>query len=477
MLYHEARTLKSVDGKWFFASLIAAIAVISVHGDVLEFRFVNWDDNLHVLKNPSVITPTEVPIIRHLFTPYLGYPIPLTVATYIIEYAIFGPDPAYFHFTSLVIHLISTILLLLAMKRVGCGPALSLLGALVFALHPATAEPVSWISGRKDVLSGMFAIAALAAFIKARDKERLTSHIPALVLLVLASLSKPSVSLLPLLFIALETNRKKTLRLWGAVMAFDLAIIGATFFMESQVGALGEAKGVFTRLLSGAYWHSRIIFWPFDLMPKYLDEPTGIESYKLVLGLFVITLTLIALVFAWIRKHPAHIGLTFALLTYLPQSGVVPLVRQYADCYTYLPLAGLCLAGVCLARDIAPAIGIKTKAFVTVCTVVLLISLGFNTHQHAQIYKDGVTLWSVVYRAYPDSPQVCRNLGNAYMFDNRDEPESAIRVYKHCIRTLGNRRFFLKNLAIATARAGRIEEAAALFKELASDRVNLDDER
>jgi hypothetical protein len=467
------------------AALVVLVAVLAVHAPVVGFDFVNWDDDLHVLKNPSVLTPGDVPLSRHLLTPYLGYPVPVTVGTYVAEHSLAGTEPWAFHLTSLLIHAAAALALLLALLRLGCGPAAATLGALLFALHPATAEPVSWISGRKDVLSGMLAIASVAAFLGiAKDDQRMRARVHALVLILLASLSKPSVVLVPVLFLALDARRGRAAWLWAGALAFEAALVVAAFVLEERVGALGAGGGLLAageRVLAGAGWHARILAWPFDLMPKYLDPPAGVEASTLIVGGVATAAATALTVVAWFRGHPARVGLALALLAYAPQSGVVPLVRQYADCYLYVPIAGLAMAAAACATSLRAATGPVVARASAAGLAVLAVALGLATRDHEALYADGVTLWSEVYRAYPDSPQVCRNLGNAYLHGRRDEPESAIRVYRHCIRTLGHREFFVRNLAIATARAGRADEAAALMEEAsrsrqAAPRDTLDDD-
>jgi tetratricopeptide (TPR) repeat protein len=235
------------------------------------------------------------------------------------------------------------------------------------------------------------------------------------------------------------------------------------------MGALQGASSqscVLTRVLAAAGWHARIIAWPFDLMPKYLDPAGGPSMVTLAVGGVVIVVVLALTVFAAVRRHPAFIGLALAVLAYAPQSGVLPLSRQYANSYVYLMQAGFVLAAAAWLAPLAGRAAGWVKGVMAVVSVAVVVAFGAASHVQEGVYRDGVTLWANMYKAYPDSPQVCRNLGNAFIYGDRDEPEKAAAAYERCIETLGDRPFFLKNLAVARFRAGQVDQARALFMEL-----------
>lgn len=460
------------------AAVVVAACVL-VYGQVMDFQFVNWDDDLHVVQNQAVKAPADVPLKDHLLTPYLGYPVPVTVASYMVDHAVAGLNPQWFHIVNLLIHAGAALAVFWCVWRLGYGTLAALACAMFFALHPLGGESVSWISGRKDLLATLFSVLAVAVYLGVRDEDRsVRSRLPVAGLAMLAALSKPSALLVPILFLVLDLRRPlssgpvsasgRGRLVWPVVLLCNAALAVVAFKLESGMGALdgaGISGGNFVlRVLAGAGWHARILLWPFDLMPKYIDPAGGPSIFVLVTGALVIVMLLSLLVLTWIRRSPAFVGLALAALAYLPQSGLVPLSRQYANSYAYFCLAGLVIAAASLS---VPVAGVRRPVRMVsyVAISVILAGLGLAAHVQARVYRDGVTLWSTVYRAYPDSPQVCRNLGNAFMFMSRNEPEAAAHLYEHCIQTLGNRQYFQKNLAIAKFRAGRISEAAQLFNE------------
>lgn len=470
--------------------VVAACAV--VHGQVTGYSFVNWDDDLHVVRNLAVTDPGVVSISDHLLTPYLGYPVPVTVGSYILDHRIGELNPSWFHTVNLLVHLWICVVIFLAALRLGCGTWLATAVAVLFAVHPAVTEPVAWVSGRKDLLAALFSLLSLTSFLAIPNRDRrIASRIPAFLLGLLASLSKPSALLVPVLLLVLDLARRpdpdesrrehpREWRRWPApVVWLVLLVLNAglavmAWRLESGMGAL-EGAGLsggnwFVRVLAGATWHARIIAWPFGLMPKYLDPATGPAWWTVAIGGVVIAAVIGLTVWAFIRRSAAFVGLGLAVLAYLPQSGVVPLSRQYANSYVYLSLAGLVLAVGAASAPYVKRAGHSVRVVAASVVFIVLAGLGIAANLQERVYREGVSLWSAVYAAYPDSPQVCRNLGNAWLYGDRNEPAKAAATYQHCIDTIGNRPFFLKNLAVAKFREGDVDAARALFLELLETR-------
>jgi hypothetical protein len=290
-------------------------------------------------------------------------------------------------------------------------------------------------------------------------------------LLILAMLSKPSAALLPLAFMA--ADRKGRPLVWLAPLAVNLGLSALAWSFETDLGALaggGEETGLLGRVLAGAWRHAMVLVQPFDLATKYIDPPGGPETATLVGGGIAIAAVASLLVLALVRRHPSWLGLAVALLAYLPVSGAAPLSRQYADSYVYVPMVGICLAAAGAIAPLAGKVGGLPRLVASLAAAVLVVSFCLAARGRSSVFEDGVSLWTAEYARYPDSPQVCRNLGNAWMYGRHNEPARAANVYEHCIATLGNRAFFVKNLGIARFAAGDLPGAAQALEEAGKTR-------
>src|SRR5437879_11122610 len=69
------------------------------------------------------------------------------------------------HFTNVLLHMIAVILLFLVLREMTGALWRSAFVAAVFAIHPLRVESVAWIAERKDVLSGVFFMLTLGAYV------------------------------------------------------------------------------------------------------------------------------------------------------------------------------------------------------------------------------------------------------------------------------------------------------------------------
>jgi len=73
-----------------------------------------------------------------------------------LDFEIYGDNPAGHHLTSVLIHTAGSLLLFLVLLKMTKALWPSVFVAAVFALHPLHVESVAWAAERKDVLSGFF---------------------------------------------------------------------------------------------------------------------------------------------------------------------------------------------------------------------------------------------------------------------------------------------------------------------------------
>jgi hypothetical protein len=449
-------------------------------GAALQYRFVDWDDPLNVLKNPLVVAPfAAVPWSARLLTPDLGYPVPVTVATYSLEYALFGANPAPFHATNVLLHLVACALLYVLGRRLGLQAAAALAATALFALHPVVAEPVSWVSGRKDLLAALFTFAAAIEFQRAAPRRLLWMS-----LFVLAVLAKPNAIFVPVWFVALrligdqvgERSLARTARaalevlpaVAVALCVFAISLVSHARFhgMREETNpllivreawyALGFHLGLVSFVESPCVKHFPAS-WPPHFEPRIDLLPIGALALAAA-GLRVV---------ARDRRAAYLAGLSLAVLAYLPSSNLLPLQRYLADSYVYLPLAGIALAlGALLDRRPWALLGKTWRAAVALGFVIALGVLAWNARAASAHWKDDIALWSDAHARYPDEYRICRNLGNAYLVARR--PALALEVYRACAARTGIAPF-RKNIAIVLTMLGRTEEATREFETLARE--------
>ena len=146
-------------------------AVLLVYGQCLSFSFTNWDDPQYILQNPVLLEAsweTLRQVLRPGTIPGEVLYIPVTYLSFWLERALFELAPWAVHLTNVLLHLISTLLVWKICERLSGGWLAGVVAAVVFGFHPLQVEAVAWASGRKDVLSAAFSLAAMWSFLDRR---------------------------------------------------------------------------------------------------------------------------------------------------------------------------------------------------------------------------------------------------------------------------------------------------------------------
>ena len=134
---------------------------------VLRNGFVNFDDPQYVYANPHVRQGLSAAGLRWALTAQVaGNWHPLTLVSHMLDVQLFGLHPEGHHLTSLLLHLANVLLLFAVLHRMTGRPLRSAAVAALFAVHPLRVESVAWVAGRKDLLSGLFWMLALAAYLR-----------------------------------------------------------------------------------------------------------------------------------------------------------------------------------------------------------------------------------------------------------------------------------------------------------------------
>jgi len=145
--------------------ILLAAGTIALYSPVIGHSFVILDDQEYVTANRHIQGDAAWSTIQWAFTTtYAANWHPLTWLSHALDYQLFGLNPAGHHFDSLLIHALNSVLLFLLLAWVTKRVGPSLLVAALFAVHPLNVESVAWVAERKNVLSTLFFILAIAAY-------------------------------------------------------------------------------------------------------------------------------------------------------------------------------------------------------------------------------------------------------------------------------------------------------------------------
>jgi len=350
-------------------ALLLALATLLTYAPVLENDFTSFDDPQYIVDNPQVRGGLSAEGIRWAFThAHSDNWHPLSWLSHMVDVELFGLDPRGHHAVSVGLHAINGVLLFLILARATRQPVPSALVAMLFALHPLRVESVAWAAERKDVLSGLFFLLSVLAYLRYAERPSTLRKAAVTGLFALGLLAKPMLVTLPFLLLLLDRwPLERSRRLWPAwplwwekapLFVLSLASAGVTLWAQSIGGTLKSLEFIspLDRVLNAAtsvwiYLYQTV--WPTGLAFFYphpaLVATGGFPAFE-TQG--VLALLALAGATAWVvhrsRDEPWWaVGWGFGLVALLPVIGIVQVgVQAHADRYTYLPGIGFLIAGV-----------------------------------------------------------------------------------------------------------------------------------
>ena len=192
--------------KLYIFLIYLALATFIGFEQVRHNDFVNYDDNVYVTQNSQVKAGiTFDSVIRAFTTIHPSYNWhPLTSLSHMLDCQLFGLDAGWHHMTSLLFHIANTLLLFWILQKTTGRIWPSAFVAAVFALHPLRVESVAWVAERKDVLSGLFWMLTMLAYIRYAQRPGIRRYLLVALALSLGLLAKQTLVTLPCVLLLMD---------------------------------------------------------------------------------------------------------------------------------------------------------------------------------------------------------------------------------------------------------------------------------
>ena len=190
------------------------IVPLAVFWQVHTFEFINYDDDKYVSENQHVRSGLALENIIWVFTnEHVGNWHPMTGLSHILDSQLFDLNAGMHHLVNLLFHIANTLLLFIVLKQMTGARWRSAVVAVLFALHPLHVESVAWIAERKDVLSTLFWILTMAAYLHYVKNPKAGKYVLMLISFALGLMAKPMLVTLPFVLLLLDywpLNRLET---------------------------------------------------------------------------------------------------------------------------------------------------------------------------------------------------------------------------------------------------------------------------
>jgi tetratricopeptide (TPR) repeat protein len=391
----------------------------------LHASFLNFDDNLFFGPDNLVFARAMEQAKAGGFWSGLGYVIdpnhriadvylPVAHGSLFLDYWLFMGSALMPHVESALLHGLAAFVLVRLLLACRVAPAISCGAAAIFLAHPALCESVAWVSGRKDITSGLFVLLALLQI--ARLCERFLWWRVALAMLCagLAMYCKATAVVQPLLAALICRYLGGDRRRYYGVGALLLVAVPIAWHHQAVAMSIGTmvAGDPFVRLLQipGVLLHYlSTMFWPAGLNVLYPEVQT-LESFRAALlpGLITLVLFTSCLVYCW-RKTALRVvgfGLAGFVLALLPFNTAYPAsVLAAADRYLYLAVP---FAAVALLYPLA--LLTRRPVLVSVVAAVVTAVLGLF---RAPCFANSEVLWRSSLAQDDDNAVAWLNRANA----------------------------------------------------------------
>src|SRR5207237_1337831 len=298
--------------------------------------------------------------------------------------------------------------------------------AAVFAIHPLHVESVAWVAERKDVLSAVFFMLPLGAYMRYARAPSIARYLAVAALLALGLMSKPMLVTLPFVLLLLD---------YWPLKRFAPA----------------------TPVESKANW--------LDWWERQSRKLSGLMLEKILL---IALAVLIAITVAGIvlrRKRPYFItGWLWYLGMLVPVIGVIQVGWQgRADRYTYLPQIGLYVLAAWAVADLS-ASWRRQRQIAAVGAAILLGALTWRAWNQASFWRNSETLWTHTRAVTSDNDVAENNLG--IIFLGRGQVDEAISRFQTAVDLRPENAPAHDNLAKAFLQKGQVADAMLHYRKL-----------
>jgi hypothetical protein len=434
------------------------LAVLLSYERVVENSFV-WDTIPFVLLNVHVQELTLENVLWVMTHAHRANWQPITSLSHMIDFHLFGWDPAGHHLMNVAIHLMNSCLIYVVVaKLVGRAGTedrwvtiIAGISALVFAIHPQHVESVAMVAQKKDTLYCFFALLSTICYINYTSSQRSGSrrawYLSTFSFFTLSLLSKSMAVTLPVVFILLDVfplgkvKERLSVECFSSLV-FDkvpmliLSLVVSVITIKTQTIAMPSSEyiGLGERLVNTVHnlgFYQWKFFIPLNLSPYYPFPPIDEifwPSYWLPALLFSSAVTVAGAV-CWLRGFKALlIGWLVYLVTLSPVSGIIHVgPAASTDHYTYMATIPSCLLLGFLVSRVFQFQSLL-KAITLAVAFTYLSGFALLTHAQVSVWKSPFHLWSRVLELHPGAALAHRNIAEAYI--SIGDYESALKHFK-----------------------------------------------
>jgi tetratricopeptide (TPR) repeat protein len=416
--------------------VVLAALTIALYSPVIGYPFIVLDDRDYVTANAHIHGGLSWSTFKWAFTSTAAANWhPLTWLSHALDYQLFALNPAGHHLDSVLIHALNAVLLFLLLRWVTKSTGRSLLVATLFALHPINVESVAWVAERKNVLSTLFFLLAVAAYAWYAEKPHWQRYLLVAGLFAAGLMAKPMVITLPCVLLLLDywplgraaggpPSALRVPQFAASKLLLEkiplLFLSAASAWITLKVQRSGRAVRSFHQFPLGVRIENAVVsyglylwkvFWPARLA-LYPHAALSFPAWEWLLStLVLVAVTSLVIVFRSRRYLP--VGWLWFLGTLVPVIGLVQVGEAaMADRYAYIPLIGIFVMIAWGLADLADGREVHAlwKVIPALC---VLVTLSLVTSRQMSYWDSDYDLWARVLAVNERNPFAHDAMGSA----------------------------------------------------------------
>ena len=446
--------------------MLAVITIAAFYRTLGNDFIVAYDDGSYITTNEDLQYGLSAEGIAWAFsTNRCSNWHPITWLSHLLDFDLYGLDPAGHHATNLLLHLANVMLLFLFLRRLTRSEWRSAFVAALFAVHPLHVESVAWVAERKDVLSTLFWILTMWAYVRFVEQPDLRRRLTVIVLFALGLMSKPTLVTLPFTLLLLDywplgrlgQRKGQPLRklIWEKWPLFLMSAVSSVITIWAQASGKSIVPSielpmewrVGNALISYIAYLWKMI-WPVKMAVLYPWTQHGI-SYLQALGSLVLLVAITIAVFRFAGRRPyLKFGWLWYVITLVPVIGILQVGEQtIADRYTYVPLIGIFVMAAWLPGQWGTGVmGRLSRKALPIMAMALIAALMVSSWVYVGYWKNSISLCERAVAVTKDNFSMHLNLAIAYGEEERWQ--DSIREYREAIKILPRDHQAHTNLAI-----------------------------
>ena len=455
-----------------------ALAALSwlVFGQTLWHDFVNYDDPRYVYENTNITEGLSISGIVWAFTHIHSMNWhPLTTISHMLDCQLYGLKAGWHHCTNVLLHSIAVMLLFVGLLQMTGAFWRSAFVAAVFAIHPLRVESVAWIAERKDVLSGVFFMLTLLAYLYYVRLPRTGRYLMVVFVFACGLMSKPMLVTLPFVLLLLDywpldrIRGQVSKRVLEKIPLIALSAVSSIATLVAQKGAVGytEELPVLERF-NNAVLSYVLYIWqmlsPVNLAVFYPHPENRLPLWQ-ISSSFLLLICVTAVAIALRKKRPYLItGWLWYLGTLVPVIGLVQVGWQgRADRYTYLPQIGLYIAVTWALTDLTTSWRHR-RTILSAAALLTIGLLSWGAWVQTSYWRDSETLFKHALAVTTNNDVAENNLGIVFL--QKGQLDEAISLLKSAVDLRPDNSPAHENLAKALLQKGQVADALVHYRKL-----------